>query len=542
MNRWSTWIEEPQTLTSVSEAKRDSAKEVVIIGAGPAGLTAAYWLATRHAIKSTVLEADEMVGGISRTVERNGWRFDIGGHRFFTKVKEVEELWGEILPDDEFMLRPRLSRIYYEGKYYDYPLKAANALRNLGLGETLLCLLSYLWVRVRPPKNQDTLEGWIAARFGWRLYSHFFKSYNEKLWGVPVRNLPADFAAQRIKNLSLFKAAVNAILPKRKQTAITSLIEEFRYPKYGPGMMWERCAELVRARGCAVKLREPVRSIRHQAGRAIAVISEGPDGTRTEHPCTEVISSMPLAELVAALDPPPSDDVVSAGADLRYRDFLTVALVVPAAASFPDNWIYIHSPNVQVGRIQNFGAWSPFMVKDGKTCLGLEYFVFEGDETWTRSDSELIAQGKRELAILGLVDPEDIEDGYVVRMPKAYPFYDERYKENVATIVEWLNAHATNVHAVGRNGMHRYNNQDHSMYTAMLTAENIANGAKNDVWSVNVEDEYHEEKSAADYRHRFEPRGTGRDAPLIPRPLYGPGHPVNREMSRVSVAPSTETD
>ncbi len=500
--------------------------KVVIIGAGPAGLTAAYELVTRYGITSTILESDSVVGGISRTVERDGWRFDIGGHRFFTKVKEVEAFWHEILPDEDFMLRPRMSRIYYEGKYYDYPLKASNALKNLGLWEAFLCVASYGWARIRPPKDQTTLEGWIAARFGWRLYKHFFKTYNEKLWGVPTKNMPADFAAQRIKNLSLSSAVKNALLPKRNQKEITSLIEEFQYPKLGPGMMWERCRELVEAKGCKVLMDTRVVGIRHEGGRAVSVTARTADGASTEYPCDHVISSMPISQLLQAMDPPASDTAVKAAGDLRYRDFLTVALVVPEEYSFPDNWIYVHSKDVKVGRIQNFGSWSPFLVKEGKTCLGLEFFVFEGDDMWNKADEDLIEQGKRELGILNLVDPTKVEAGYVVRMPKAYPFYDEHYKDNVARIVEWLNECAPNVHPVGRNGMHRYNNQDHSMYTAMLTAENIATGTAHDVWSVNVEEEYHEEAAGDDAGRGT--RGTGRDAPVIPRHHYGEEHPVNR--------------
>ncbi len=519
--------ERPRARSGADGGAGATQDQVVIIGAGPAGLTAAYELATRYGITSTILESDSVVGGISRTVERDGWRFDIGGHRFFTKVKEVEAFWHEVLPDEDFMLRPRMSRIYYDGKYYDYPLKASNALKNLGLVEALRCVMSYGWARIRPPKDQTTLEGWIVARFGWRLYNHFFKTYNEKLWGVPVNKLPADFAAQRIKNLSLSSAVLNALLPKRNQKAITSLIEEFQYPKHGPGMMWERCRELVEANGCKVAMDTRVVGIRHMGGRAVAVVAETADGARTEYPCDHVISSMPISQLLKAMDPPAAEGAVRAASDLRYRDFLTVALVVPEENSFPDNWIYVHSQDVQVGRIQNFGSWSPYMVKEGRTCLGLEYFVFEGDETWNKPDEELVEQGKRELEILGLVDPARVEAGYVVRMPKAYPFYDEHYKANVAQIVEWLAECAPNVHPVGRNGMHRYNNQDHSMYTAMLTAENIATGSQHDVWAVNVEEEYHEEASTTDEPLRGT-RGTGRDAPVIPRHHYGPEHPINK--------------
>jgi protoporphyrinogen oxidase len=495
------------------------ADEVVIIGAGPAGLTAAYKLA-QAGKPSTVLEADSVVGGISRTAEREGWRFDIGGHRFFTKVPEVEALWHEILPDEDFLLRPRMSRIYYEGKFYDYPLKAMNALRNLGVIEALRCVLSYVWARIHPPKDQTTFEGWTAARFGWRLYRIFFKTYTEKVWGVPAHEIQADWAAQRIKNLSLFKAVTNALLPSRNQKDITSLIEEFQYPKLGPGMMWERCRELVEAAGAEVRMQTAVTRIRHEGGRAVEVVAREDGGAELHFPASAVISSMPITGLLKAMDPPVPDRVRLPAEDLHYRDFLTIALVVPEDSGFPDNWIYVHDPNVKLGRIQNFGSWSPFMVKEGRTCLGLEYFVFEGDEIWTTADEDLVALGTRELASLGLVDADRVQAGFVVRMPKAYPVYDDTYKANVEVLREWLATEASNVFPVGRNGMHKYNNQDHSMYTAMLTVENLL-GAHHDVWSVNVEEDYHEEKGPAGTtgfgRAADGSGGTGRDAPVLPK-------------------------
>jgi protoporphyrinogen oxidase len=471
-----------------------SQPEVVIIGAGPAGLTAAYQLSKRG-VSSTVLEGDTVVGGISRTAERDGWRFDIGGHRFFTKVKAVEEVWHEILPDEDFLTRPRMSRIYYNGKFFDYPLRAFNALAGLGIVEAFLCVLSYAWARVRPPKDQTTFEGWVAARFGYRLYRIFFKTYTEKVWGVPSSELKADWAAQRIKNLSLMSAIVNAVLPKRNQKDITSLIEEFQYPKFGPGMMWERCRELVEAQGTKVRMRSLVTEVHHEGGRAVAVTASV-DGASTRYSCDHVISSMPITSLIKSMSPPPPAPVLAAANGLTYRDFLTIALVVPEKDGFPDNWIYVHEPGVTLGRIQNFGSWSPYLVKEGRTCLGLEYFVFETDALWSMPDAELVELGKRELATLGLVDPSVVEAGYVVRMPKAYPMYDDTYKANVNVLRSWLADNAPNVHPVGRNGMHKYNNQDHSMLTAMLSVENIF-GASHDIWSVNVEEEYHEEKKSS---------------------------------------------
>jgi protoporphyrinogen oxidase len=499
----------------MSEPSRSDAHEVVIIGAGPAGLTAAYML-TKRGQTATILESDEVVGGISRTVVADGWRFDIGGHRFFTKVKPVDDLWFEILGADEFLRRPRMSRIFYRGKLYDYPIKPLNALRNLGLIEAIRCVLSYLWVRVRPPKDQSSLEGYIAANYGWRLYQHFFKTYNEKVWGVPASELSADWGAQRIKGMSLWSAVWEPIRSRTfgrsrsKDKQITSLIEEFNYPKYGPGQMWERCTELVTEAGCSLTFGARAQRIRHEGGRAVEVVADVRGETRS-YPCTDVVSTMPMGALLKAMDPPPPAEVIAAADGLTYRDFMTVALVVPQEYSFPDNWIYIHDPGVKVGRVQNFGSWSPYLVKEGRTCLGLEFFVNEGDDTWTRSDEDLIEQGKRELQQLGLADASKVEAGYVVRMPKAYPVYDEHYKDNVDVLRGWIEQHTPNVYPVGRNGMHRYNNADHSMYTAMLSVENMF-GDHHDVWSVNVEEEYHEESGPSDRN-----AGTGRDAPVLPR-------------------------
>ena len=469
------------------------AETVVVIGAGPAGLTAAYQLG-KAGVACHVLEADSVVGGISRTVERDGWRFDIGGHRFFTKVPAVERLWYEILGEQDFLLRPRRSRIHYRGAMFDYPLRAFNALAGLGPLEATRCMASYAWAQVSPPKDQSHFEGWTTARFGSRLYRIFFKTYSEKVWGMPATEIRADWAAQRIKNLSLMRAVLNACLPDRNRNGVTSLIEEFRYPRLGPGMMWDRAHQRVTAWGTRVQLNTRVTGVMRDSKRAIAVrmTSDGVDRTVA---ASHVVSSMPLGELVQVMDPLPPPDVLNAARGLRHRDFLTVALVVPEEDAFPDNWIYIHDPEVEVGRIQNYGSWSPDMVKPGRTCLGLEYFVNEGDHLWDMADEDLIALARAEVDRLGLVKTSRIEAGYVVRMPKAYPVYDAGYEHRVAVIRDWLSRNVPNVFPTGRNGMHRYNNQDHSMLTAMLSVENIL-GAQHDIWAVNVDDEYHEEVRA----------------------------------------------
>ncbi len=501
------------------ETNRQFPGSVVVIGAGPAGLTAAFELMKRgDAAQVTVLEADTVVGGISQTVQREGWRFDIGGHRFFTKVREVNELWVEILAPETMMDRPRQSRLLYRGKFIDYPLRPLNALKSLGPVEAVRCAGSYVWVRIKPPKNQHTLEGFYAARFGWRLYQHFFKTYTEKVWGVPPSELSADWGAQRVKDLSLLRAVLEAVKPKRLRrsrdsaTAVTSLIEEFKYPKYGPGMMWETAAAKVTEAGAQLEFDRRVTRIVHDGVGAREVVAVDRDGNEHRYPCTHVISSMPLGALCQAMEPPVDAPTADAAAELRYRDHLTVALVITQEHSFPDNWIYVHDREVEVGRVQNYGSWSPYMVKDGKTCLGLEFFVNEGDRMWTKADDALIEQGTKELLFLGLIsDASKVEKGYVVRMPKAYPVYDEHYQEHVATMRKWIAANTPNVYPCGRNGMHKYNNQDHSMFTAMLSVENIL-GAEHDVWTVNVEAEYHEETSSD-----ATSSSTGRDAPVLPR-------------------------
>ncbi|HVM14493.1 MAG TPA: NAD(P)/FAD-dependent oxidoreductase [Egibacteraceae bacterium] len=477
-------------------------RHVVVMGAGPAGLTAA-WQLTRNDVTVDVLEADpEIVGGIARTASYKGFRFDIGGHRFFTKADEVRVVWHEILDrDDDWLTVPRLSRIFYNGKFFQYPLRAFEALRKLGIITSALCLLSYAKAKVLPRKPERSFEDWVVNRFGYRLYSIFFKTYTEKVWGMPCSEISADWAAQRIKGLSLLEAVKNAVQAsrggpqkaKKDGEVIKTLIEEFEYPKYGPGMMWERATEKVRARGNPVRMGERVVTVRHDGERVTEVVVDTNDGQRT-YGGTDFLSTLPIRELANIIEPAPPQEVLEAANALRYRDFLTVVLVVDRAELFPDNWIYIHDPTVHLGRVQNFKNWSPFMVPDtSQSALGLEYFCTEGDTLWDMGDEDLRALGAREIEQIGLARAEDIIDGTTVRMRKAYPVYDDDYKENVATVWNWISDNLSNLQLVGRNGMHKYNNQDHSMMTAMLAARNIL-GESWDPWNVNTDAEYHEEE------------------------------------------------
>ncbi|HAA30817.1 MAG TPA: FAD-dependent oxidoreductase [Cyanobacteria bacterium UBA8553] len=464
---------------------------VVIIGAGPAGLTAGYEL-VKQGIKPIVLEKADKVGGISRTETYKGYRFDIGGHRFFTKVTEVQRFWKEILKD-EFIQVPRLSRIYYQDKFYNYPLSLFNTLSNLGIITSFFILLSYLKAklkaRLQPDVEPETFEEWVTDRFGYRLYRIFFKTYTEKVWGIPCNKIQADWAAQRIQGMSLKRAVLNALFGSHNAK---SLIKKFDYPILGPGMMWERCQEILESKGAPVHLDTAVTRIEREGTRIKSITAQ--QGDRTfQITGDHFISSMPVTALLHRLDPLPPTHVLEAARGLKYRDFLIVSLIINQPDLFPDNWIYIHSPEFKVGRIQNFKNWSPAMVPDQtKTCLGMEYFCSEGDALWDMSDTELIDLASREAVELGLgVNPGDVEDGVVIRQFKAYPVYDGEYRKHLKVIQDYLETF-DNLQTVGRNGMHRYNNQDHSMLTAMLAVKNIL-GGKHDLWNVNTERSYHEE-------------------------------------------------
>lgn len=487
--------------------KEDSKqKSVVIIGAGPAGLTAGYCLLQQDgATRVTVIEADSTyVGGIARTAEYKGFRFDIGGHRFFSKSKRVEDFWTELLPDD-MLQRPRSSRIFYRGKLFSYPLKATDALFKLGIFESALCMLSYLKAQVFPIRDPRSFQDWVTNKFGYRLFSIFFKTYTEKVWGMSCKEISADWAAQRIKGLSLGAAIKNALFPARqpkdRSHVIKSLVDSFRYPRLGPGMMWEACAKEIRAMGGEVLMgHKMVRSDWHEKERTWTVTCATADGNEVTVTAQHLISSAPLKELGRAISPPLSQQATLASDSLKYRDFLTVVLILKDRDVFSDNWIYIHDPSVMVGRIQNFKSWSPEMVPDpALCCYGLEYFCFAGDGLWTTADAELVDLAKTELEKLGLAKAADFVDGCVVRQPKAYPVYDDEYANHVAVMRDEIEARFPTLHMVGRNGMHKYNNQDHAMMTAMLTAENILAGSRiHDVWLVNQDAEYHESGKAGE--------------------------------------------
>jgi len=476
----------------LSMTSDDGNHRTAIIGAGPAGLTAALELG-KLGHDGVVFEAGDVVGGISRSVEFQGCRLDIGGHRFFTKVPEVEALWHEILGDD-LLTRQRLSRIYYRDRFFDYPLKPFNALSGLGLIEAARVMTSFVRSQFFPIANETTFDAWVSNRFGRRLFEIFFRTYTEKVWGMPCSEISAAWAAQRIKNLNLLTAVKNAFVRNgtRDGDVVTSLIESFYYPRLGPGMMWDRCREIAASHGIETHMQSRVVRVHRDGVRVRAIDVQGADGSKRTEPCDSLISSMPIGTLVKVMDPPAPEAVQIAADSLRFRDFLIVGLIVEREHLFPDNWIYVHSPEVRVGRVQSFKNWSPEMVDDHEiSFIGLEYFVNEDDDLWSMPDDELVALGASEAQIIGLFEPGEVRAGVVVRQPKAYPVYDDEYERHLEVLRDWLDG-IDNLYTVGRNGQHRYNNQDHSMLAGLFAARNVA-GAELDLWSINEEESFHEE-------------------------------------------------
>ena len=480
---------------------------VVILGAGPAGLTAAYELSSMG-IPCVVLEREAVVGGLSRTVEYKGFRFDIGGHRFYTKVSLVQQIWREILGGD-LLTCTRLSRIYYKDKFFRYPLEPIDALRRLGLLETVQCGLSFVKSRVFPRMPEDDFETWVSNRFGRRLFTTFFKSYTEKVWGMPCSEIGAEWAAQRIQGLSLWSLLRDAVFP-RSRDEIKTLIKKFQYPRLGPGMLWSRMREIVEQRGVRVELNAPVERIHWQAGKIVSVQAGGRNWQGAHF-----ISSVGIRDLIEGFEPAAPEPLRGVTGKLKYRDFITVALMVRAADVFPDNWIYLQEPGVIAGRVQNYKNWSADMTPSPEvTCLGVEYFCNETEPLWNRPDGELIELAKLEMSQLGLVRAEQVVDGAVVRMPKAYPVYDRGYQQGLAVVREFLRS-VPNLQLIGRNGMHRYNNQDHSMLTGILAARNVC-GSQFDLWDLNVDQDYLEEGSPISSE---DVAALERSQPLVPRPI-----------------------
>jgi protoporphyrinogen oxidase len=464
-----------------------------VLGAGPAGLTAAHVLSLRDR-RAAVIEAEGTVGGIAKTVEFKGYRFDLGGHRFYTKLKPIQRLWEEAL-GEELLLRRRLSRIYFRGHFFNYPLRAEDVFRGLGVVESARCAISYVyWRRKLRKLEPQSFEDWVISRFGRRLYDDFFRSYTQKVWGIPGSEIRAEWAAQRIQDFTLWHALRNIVRPSGDPAR--TLIEEFRYPRLGPGQMWEAFRDRIESSGIPVHTKRRCVSIRRDGNRvtAIGIASER---EVTEHAVDGVISTLALPDLISALDPPAPERVRDAARHLRFRNLCLVALMINEPIPFPDNWIYLHDPGTLAGRVQNFGAWSGDMVRPGTTCLGVEYFCFPEDEIWSMSDSEAVELAKSELAGTGLIDPDSVTDGVKIRVPKAYPMYDSGYREAVAEIRGYLESLA-NLETCGRNGLHRYNNQDHSMWTGILAALNLTDGGNRDLWSVNTRGEYLEQSGDVD--------------------------------------------
>lgn len=466
--------------------------KTIIMGAGPAGLSAGYHLA-KKGYNVEIFESDNQVGGISKTIQYKGYYFDLGGHRFFTKMEEVNELWHEVLGQD-FRKTPRLSRIYYKNKFFNYPVTPVNALVGLGIGETILIIASYLWIKIFPYKREDTFEQWVSNRFGKKLYAIFFKTYTEKVWGIPCSELSSEWSAQRIKGLSLISTIKNAFF-KKNHAKITTLIDAFDYPKYGPGMMYTAMKDQIEALGNNVQVDAKVTAVFAEGKRITSIEITSEKGEKKMVQGDTFISSIPITDLVRLIQPAADQEIIDAANSLSYRSIITVDIIVDQKQLFPDNWIYIHSPEVKLGRVQNFKNWSKDMVPDQeKTSMGLEYFCTEDDALWKMSDQELFELASSEVERVKICKASDIIDYCVVRVPKAYPVYDGNYKQSMCKIKDYIKGFE-NIQPVGRYGLFKYNNMDHSIATGLYAAKNIEEGRElYDIWSVNTEEAYHEEK------------------------------------------------
>lgn len=533
-----------------NSSSRGKGKTALIIGAGPAGLTAALEFLKHSGIKPVVLEASREIGGLSRTVRYKGNRMDIGGHRFFSKSDRVMRWWLEQMPMQEsatdaaisyhnqsrpiaglqaasngksgdpdlvMLVRPRKSRIYFLRKFFDYPITlTADTLSKLGISRTVKIGCSYIASRARHIKPEKSLEDFLINRFGRQLYLTFFKKYTEKVWGTPCSEISAEWGAQRIKGLSL-TGAVKHFLKKqlgRREGGVaqkgtdTSLIERFMYPKFGPGQLWEHVAETVVKSGGEIHLGLKAVSIQTRGGKVISIDAAGDDGKIHTFAADYFFSTMPVRELVNAIEGggtevPAGVKQISDG--LIYRDFITVGILIdklaisePDGGLLKDNWIYIQEPDVLIGRLQIFNNWSPYLTVPGKIWIGLEYFCYETDPLWKMPDEELKKFGAAELEKIGILKAADVLDAHVVRVPKTYPAYFGTYNrfDELRTFTDSFE----NLFLIGRNGMHKYNNQDHSMLTAMQAVENVIEGvtAKDNIWSINTEQDYHEQKAASE--------------------------------------------
>jgi protoporphyrinogen oxidase len=471
-----------------------NSKRILIVGAGPAGLACAneLFVQKNKDFFIDLIEKDSQVGGISKTVEFDGYYYDLGGHRFFSKIKEVNQLWKKTLSKD-FISRKRLSRIYYNYKFYDYPLKIKATLFNLGLYESFRIGISYLKSKLFPMKDEQNFEQWVTNRFGSRLYNTFFKTYTEKVWGLPCSEIRAEWAAQRIKNLSLISAVLNALPWKKKNTKVKTLIDKFNYPKYGPGMMYEKMAEnILKNKNFNLNINSEVLGLSFKNNKWCAKIKETSRIYNQEYDF--LVSTMPISSLIINMDYDIPIEIKDIASKLKYREFLIVCLVFDKPNKLKDTWIYIHDKSIKIGRLQILNNWSPYMVKDkNHASYGAEYFCSEGDDLWKTPDSKMVELAVKELKKINLV-PNNYRciQGKVVRVKKTYPVYDKFYADNISKLISFIKT-IPNLQVAGRAGTFKYNNMDHSIYTGILAAKNIIlNENRYDIWSVNQDEEYHE--------------------------------------------------